>query len=69
MLLKSFVALELILELDFEIDMTALCSENSNESDESPLFDYVEYFESTWVGRGVKPEGSSKISKRGEAFP
>ena len=39
----------LIPELDFEIGMTASCSENSELSDESPLFDYVDCFESTWV--------------------
>ena len=47
MLLKSFVALALMPELDFEIGMTALCSELSDQSDESPLFDYADYFEST----------------------
>ena len=50
MLLKSFVALTLIPELDLEIGITVLCSEISDQSDEFPLFDYVDYFESTWVG-------------------
>ena len=36
MLLKSFAGLALVPnELDFEIDMTALCSEISNQSNES----------------------------------
>ena len=36
MLLKTLVALALISELNFQIDMTALCSENCDQSDESP---------------------------------
>ena len=49
-LIESFVAFALISELDFEIDMTALCPAISDQSDDSTLFDYVDYFESTLVG-------------------
>ena len=49
-LIESFVAFALISELDFEIGMTALCPAISDESDDSTLFDYVDYFESTLVG-------------------
>ena len=47
MLLRSFVALALIPELDVEVSMPALCSENSDQSEESPLFEYVDFFEFT----------------------
>ena len=48
MLLKSFVALVLKPELDFEIRRAALCFEIlDNCDDESPLLGYVGYYEST----------------------
>ena len=41
MLLKSFVALALIPEPDFEIGRVAFCSRNSDKNDESSLLDNV----------------------------
>ena len=49
MLLKSFVALALIPELNFEIGMTALHSEFSDQSDESPYLITSIFLKSTWV--------------------
>ena len=48
MFVKSFVALEIIPELDIDFGVVAVCCEISDKIDELTLFDYdyVDYFES-----------------------
>ena len=61
---KPFIALALIPELYFEIGMTALCFKYSDKSCESPLLDYADFFESTWVAtilRGRRGLGISSF--------